>query len=162
MDTPEFRNDLGQNLPIVRAFVRRICDDPQQVDDLLQDVAVAYLGRAEKPPTPDHLMAIACNLNRDRRKKAKVRRAGPLIDSLADEKQNPMLDLERNERQAGVQLAIKSLTERQKKLIHALWWEEKSYMATAEELEIELDGVKSGRSRALKKIAAHRSIRGLA
>ena len=61
MDAPDYRDDLVGSLPMVRPFLCKICDDGQQVDDLSQDVAVAYLEQADKPPTPDYLMAIACN-----------------------------------------------------------------------------------------------------
>lgn len=149
---------LEQHSPWLRKVLRGRIGDRHEVDDLLQDIALAVFGQSAKPDDPDRIaawlyrLAVRQTINFHRRRGRKsYARPQPEVDVLC-EQDNPLDWLLASEQRSTIRKAITQLSMRDREILMLKYTENWSCQHLATHLGVKLKTVEYRLMRARRQL----------
>jgi RNA polymerase sigma-70 factor (ECF subfamily) len=146
-----------QYFPEIYRYIRYRIDDEAAAEDLASDVFMRLLEAAKKKQGPQSslkgwLIVTASNVVNDHLRKRYKRREEELSDSLPDEKQGIVSEVDAREEQRSVRVAYEQLTEEQQHVLALRFGQGYSLEETANQLNKNINAIKALQFRALASL----------
>jgi len=143
--------------PEIYRYIRYRIDDDAAAEDLASDVFMRLIEAAKKQQGPHSslkgwLIVTASNVVNDHLRKRYRRREEELPDSLPDEKQGIVSEVDAREEQRSVRMAYEQLTEDQQHVLALRFGQGYSLEETADQLNKNINAVKALQFRALASL----------